>query len=80
MNTTYSMRVENDLKKQFLEKSKSEWFEGSALLRYFMKSYVERDGVVNIDIEEKIFDEMFQSPEFIAGFTEMSQAMRKAWL
>lgn len=61
MNTTYSMRVENELKKQFLEKSKKSGVDGSTLVRYFMKSYVERDDVVSIDIEEKLFDDMFQN-------------------
>ena len=29
-------------------------------------------------VEEKLFDEMFQSPEFISTFKEISQAMHKA--
>lgn len=65
MNTTYSMRVENDLKKKFLEKSKAEGVDGSTLLRYFMRTYVERDDVVSIDIDEKVFDDMFQDPKIL---------------
>ena len=77
MNTTYSMRVENELKKKFLEKSKKSGVDGSVLLRYFMRSYVERDDIVSIDIDEKLFDEMFRSPEFISEFQKLSSALDK---
>lgn len=77
MNTTYSMRVENELKKKFLEKSKKSGVDGSTLVRYFMKSYVERDDVVSIDIEEKLFDEMFQSSQFTEAFKKMSHELDK---
>lgn len=79
MNTTYSMRVEEGLKKKFLEKSKSQGIDGSILLRHFMRTYVEQDDVVKIDIDEKVFDDMFQSPEFISEFQKLSTALDKVW-
>ncbi len=79
MNTTYSMRVENDLKKKFLEKSKAQWLDGSTLLRYFMKSYVERDDIVKIDIEEELFDAMFQDSRVIKELEKLSDVLDKVW-
>lgn len=77
MNTTYSMRVEEELKKKFLEKSKSQGVDGSLLVRHFMRSYVEQDDIVKIDIDEKVFDDMFQDPRVISGLEDVISELNK---
>lgn len=79
MNTTYSMRVEEGLKKKFLEKSKSQGMDGSILLRHFMRSYVEQDDVVKIDIDEKVFDDMFRDPRVILWLEDLVSELHKKW-
>ncbi len=79
MNTTFSVRVEDDLKKKFLEKSKQSGFDGSSLLRYFMKTYVEKDNIVSIDIDEKLFDEMFQDIVITKKLKKVSSKLDEVW-
>ena len=71
------MRVEEKLKKKFLEKSKSQGVDGSMLVRHFMRSYVEQDDVVKIDIDEKVFDEMFQDPRVISSLEDVIFELNK---
>ncbi len=46
MNTTFSIRVNNDLKKSFLTKTKERWLEWASLIRYFMEKYNSNPNIV----------------------------------
>ncbi len=47
MTTTFQIRIDEDLKKNFLLKSKEKWLDWSMLIRYFIKSFTEKPDIVN---------------------------------
>ncbi len=63
MNTTFSIRVDEGLKKSFLNTAKSRWVDLAILLRYFMQKISQNPDMITFDIDDKIFDDMFQNKE-----------------
>jgi antitoxin component of RelBE/YafQ-DinJ toxin-antitoxin module len=75
MTTTLQIRVEEDLKKKFLDASKEKGLDGSMLIRHFMASFTKQPGIVNFDIEESFFDEMMNDKEIVNKLEKVSNKL-----
>lgn len=80
MNTTFSIRVNNDLKKSFLSKTKERWLEWAILIRYFMEKYTSNPDIVTFDIDEKIFDDLFLNKSTVSQLEKISDKLDSVWL
>lgn len=79
MATTFQIRVDEDLKKEFLNASKEKGLDGSMLIRYFMTSFTKKPEIVNFDIKESFFDEMIQDKKIVAKLEKISDKLDKIW-
>lgn len=80
MNTTFSIRINNDLKKSFLSKTKERWLEWAILIRYFMEKYTSNPDIVTFDIDEKIFDDLFLNKSTVSQLEKISDKLDSVWL
>jgi len=79
MTTTFQIRVDENLKKEFLTASKEKGLDGSMLIRYFMTSFTKKPEIVNFDIQESFFDEMIQDKQIVAKLEKISDKLDKIW-
>ncbi len=79
MTTTFQIRVDEDLKKDFLEASKKKGLDGSVLLRYFMTSFTNQPDIVNFDIQESFFDDMMKDKNIISKLERVSDKLDTLW-
>lgn len=79
MNTTFSIRVNNDLKKSFLTKTKERWLEWASLIRYFMEKYNSNPNIVKFDIDDNIFDDLFKNKTVISKLEKISDKLDSIW-
>ncbi|MFC1798148.1 hypothetical protein ACFLY2_03450 [Patescibacteria group bacterium] len=77
MTTTFQVRVDESLKKEFLSASKKKGLDGSMLIRYFMTSFTKKPEIVNFDIQESFFDEMIQDKQIVAKLEKVSDKLDK---
>jgi antitoxin component of RelBE/YafQ-DinJ toxin-antitoxin module len=75
MTTTFQIRVDENLKKEFLTASKKKGLDGSMLIRYFMTSFTKKPDIVNFDIQESFFDEMIQDKKIVAKLERVSNKL-----
>jgi len=66
MDTTFSIRLDKELKDDFMKATKQKGLDGSVLLRYFMQSFSQKQDMVQFDIEEEFFDSIFQDKKIQA--------------
>lgn len=79
MTTTLQIRVDEKLKKEFLRKSKEKWLDWSMLIRYFMQSFTNKPEIVDFDIQDSFFDEMFNDKQIISKLEKISDKLDKIW-
>lgn len=79
MNTTISVRVNQQLKKTFLTKTKERWLDWSVLIRYFMEKYNSNPDIVKFDIVENAFDDIFKNEEVKSKLKKISNKLDKLW-
>ena len=79
MNTTFSIRLDNELKTTFLSKTKEKWLDWASIIRHFMEKFTSNPDIVKLDIDDNIFDDLFQNPEIISKLTKISTKMDKLW-
>ncbi len=79
MNTTFSIRVDESLKKSFLNTAKSRWVDWAILLRYFMQKVSQNPDMINFDIDDRIFDDMFQNIEIKNKLEKISDKLDNLW-
>ena len=79
MTTTLQIRVDEDLKKEFLSISKEKGLDGSMLIRYFMKSFTAQPEIVNFNIEESFFDKMTQDKQIKGKLEKISDKLDTLW-
>lgn len=79
MTTTFQIRVDQDLKNDFLTASKEKWLDWSMLIRYFMKSFTNKPEIVNFDIRESFFDSMMNDKQIISKLEKISDKLDKIW-
>ncbi len=79
MNTTFSIRVDEKVKKSFLASSKAKGLDGSALIRYFMDQFAKNPDIVKFEIEESIFDEAIKNPQINKKLEKISDKLDKLW-
>jgi antitoxin component of RelBE/YafQ-DinJ toxin-antitoxin module len=75
MTTTFQIRVDEELKKEFLDASKKKGLDGSVLLRYFMTSFAKQPDIVNFDIQESFFDNIMKDKKIIAKLEKVSDKL-----
>ncbi|MDD3793728.1 MAG: hypothetical protein PHI37_02865 [Candidatus Gracilibacteria bacterium] len=61
MNTTFSIRVDEQLKKSFLEKTKSRGIDGSVVIRHFMQKISANPELIKFDIEDEVFYDILKN-------------------
>ena len=59
--TTFQIRVDKDLKDQFLLTSKKKGLDGSVLIRYFMETFTQKPDIVQFHIQEDMFDHLLEN-------------------
>lgn len=79
MTTTFQIRVDEDLKKEFLSASKKKGLDGSVLLRYFMTSFTKQPDIVNFDIQESFFDDIMKDKDIVAKLEKVSNKLDTLW-
>jgi hypothetical protein len=79
MNTTFSIRLEQDLKKSFLAKTKAKWLEWAVLIRYFMESFNSNPDIVKFEIEEQLFDDILNNKETRSKLEKISNKLDTLW-
>lgn len=79
MNTTFSIRVNDKLKKTFLSKSKERWLEWATLLRYFMEKFNSNPDIVKFDIDDNFFDDLFTNKNTVTKLEKLSDKLDKIW-
>jgi len=79
MNTTFSIRVDNELKNLFLFKTKEKWLDWATIIRHFMEKFTINPDIAKLDINDNIFDELFQDEKIISKISKISTKMNKLW-
>lgn len=79
MSTTFQIRVDEKLKKEFLEASRKKGLDGSVLLRYFMTSFTKQPDIVNFDIQENLFDDIMKDKNIVAKLEKVSDKLDTLW-
>jgi len=79
MTTTFQIRVDENLKKEFLDASKKKGLDGSVLLRYFMTSFAKQPDIVNFDIQESFFDDIMKDKTIVAKLEKVSDKLDTLW-
>ena len=79
MTTTFQIRVDEDLKNEFLIASKNKWLDWSMLIRYFMKSFTNKPEIVNFDIQDSFFDSMMNDNQITSKLEKISDKLDKIW-
>lgn len=79
MTTTFQIRVEEELKNNFLVASKNKWLDWSMLIRYFMKSFTTKPEIVNFDIQDNFFDAMMDDKIIVSKLEKISDKLDTIW-
>ncbi len=79
MTTTFQIRVDEDLKNEFLIASKNKWLDWSMLIRYFMKSFTNKPEIINFDIRDSFFDSMMNDSQITTKLEKISNKLDKIW-
>lgn len=79
MTTTLQIRVDEQLKREFLDASKQKWLDGSMLIRYFMKSFTNQPEIVNFNIQESFFDNMLEDEPIVSKLDKISDKLDSIW-
>jgi antitoxin component of RelBE/YafQ-DinJ toxin-antitoxin module len=75
MTTTFQIRLDEDLKRNFLNASKEKGLDGSMLIRHFMSSFSNQPEIVNFDIQESFFDDIMKDKQIIAKLEKVSDKL-----
>lgn len=78
MNSTLSIRVEEKLKKTFLETAKSKWVDGAFLIRIFMQKISQNPDILKIDFDDE-FDAIFIQPWVEKKLHKISDKLDTLW-
>ena len=79
MTTTFQIRVDEELKKNFLMVSKEKWLDWSLLIRYFMQSFTNKPEIVNFNIDDNFFDNMFKDKKIVNKLEKISNKLDSIW-
>lgn len=79
MNTTLSLRVNEELKRNFLSSTKAKWLDWSALIRHFMEQFTKNPEIVKFEIEESVFDEVLKNPKINKKLEKISDKLDEIW-
>lgn len=79
MNTTFSIRIDDKLKKSFLATTKERWLDGAVLLRYFMEKVTKSPNIIQFDIEDNIFDDLFKQKTVVKKLEKISDKLDTIW-
>lgn len=79
MNTTFSIRIDEQLKKSFLSTTKERWLDGSVLLRHFMEKVTKNPSLIQFDIWEEVFDDLFKQKSVTDKLEKVSDKLDAIW-
>lgn len=79
MNTTFSIRIDDKLKKSFLATTKEKWLDWAVLLRYFMEKVTKSPNMIQFDIDENIFEDLFKQKSVIKKLEKISDKLDLIW-
>ena len=79
MTTTYQIRLDKELKDNFLKTSKQKGLDGSMLIRYFMQTFSNKPEIVNFNIEDNFFDWIMQDKNILSKLNKISNKLDKIW-
>lgn len=79
MNTTFSIRVDEQLKKSFLEKTKSRWIDWSVVIRHFMQKISANPELIKFDIEDEVFYDILKNKSTKNKLIKISSKLDELW-
>jgi len=79
MTTTLQVRVDKNLKEEFLKASKEKWLDGSMLIRHFMASFTKQPEIVQFNIDEWFFDEIMSDKKITKKLKNISHKLDEIW-
>lgn len=79
MNTTFSIRVDEELKKSFLESAKSRGVDWSVLLRLFMQKISQNPNILKLDFEDDLFDSLLSEKNIVNKLEKLSDKLDNLW-
>jgi len=79
MTTTLQIRVDEKLKKDFLEKSREIWLDGSMLIRYFMTSFTEKQDIINFKIKDDFYQDLLKDKKIVKKLEKISDKLDNLW-
>ena len=79
MTTTLQIRVDEKLKKDFLEKSRDIWLDGSMLIRYFMTSFTEKQDIIKFKIKNDFYKDLLKDKKIINKLEKISTKLDNIW-
>jgi len=79
MTTTYQIRVDEQLKNNFLRVSKQKGLDGSILIRHFMQTFTSKPEIVDFYIKDDFFDNIMQDKVIVLKMEKISNKLDKIW-
>lgn len=79
MTTTFQIRVDEELKKDFLKKSRSIWLDWSMLIRYFMTSFTEKQDIIRFKVKNDFFKDLIKDKKIINKLEKISDKLDSIW-
>ncbi len=79
MNTTFSIRINNDLKTSFLSKTKERGLDWSTIIRHFMEKFNSNPDIIQINIDDNIFDDLFENKTSVSKLEKISDKLDSIW-
>lgn len=79
MTTTLQIRVDEKLKKDFLQKSRDIWLDGSMLIRYFMTSFTKKQDIVKFKIKNDFYEDLLKDKKIVNKLEKISNKLDEIW-
>jgi hypothetical protein len=74
--TSFSVRVENDLKNDFLSTAEKMGINGGMIIRQFMRDFTKKQkSIASLSIDDAYLDELLRSPSIRKKMEKLSDAL-----
>ncbi|MDQ7009829.1 MAG: hypothetical protein Q9M94_06050 [Candidatus Gracilibacteria bacterium] len=75
--TTYQLRLDSELKENFLRISKEKGLDGSMVIRYFMQKFTDKPEIVKFEIDNDFMDGIMGDKEVVLKLNKISDKLDK---